>query len=405
MSTAGSRRVLWWSLGALAALVLCVWLAPGVCTLLLSAFIVAYICAPAMDLVSKIMPRAVAAAVVLVTLTVLLAGALLLLVPVLGSQWQRVSNRLPQAVDYAPNTVLPWVESRFHVVIPHSGEDFATQLREHMATIGSKIAAPAGELLIKTFGGVIGIVGAIANLILIPVLAFYLMRDYHAMWPRLEALIPRRYKGRVGVLRVEIDSVLGGFVRGQLTVAIILGVLHAVGLVIVGIDGAVVIGLISGFLNMVPYVGTAIGISLALIMAALSFSGWAPILGVLIVFGVSNALESLVITPRIVGDKTGLSPIAVMVAILAGGQVFGFAGLLFAVPTAAVLKVLLQIAKDTYLASEAFGGPTPASVATPGGIPPPVPSEPPAAEGKRRDLRERARERKAPKRPPPAADA
>ncbi len=211
--------------------------------------------------------------------------------------------------------------------------------------------------------------GALANFILIPVIAFYLLRDYHAMWPRFEAMIPRRSVDRVRALRAEMDSALSGFVRGQLTVASILGALHAIGLSIVGIDGAVVIGLLSGFLNMVPYVGTALGISLALLMAVLSFSGWAPILGVIVVFAVANTIESLVITPRIVGDKTGLSPVVVMLAILTGGEVFGFAGLLLGVPAAAVLKVLLRVMREVYVQSDAYRGGTPGMATAPAGEP------------------------------------
>ena len=358
MTAGAQRKALLWSLGAVAALGLCVWRAPGVSSLLLASFIAAYVAVPAVDRVARLLPRSIAAVLVLLGMGVLAIGLVLLLVPVLAAQWQRVSERLPQAVSYAQDTLLPWVENTFGVQIPHSGSDLADRLRVHLTSIGSTIAAPLGQFLAKTFGGVIGVAGAVANFILIPVIAFYLLRDYHAIWPRIEALVPRQSLERIRALRLEIDSALSGFVRGQLTVAFILGTLHAIGLSIVGIDGAVVIGLLSGFLNMVPYVGTALGISLALLMAVLSFSGWGPILGVIIVFVVSNTLESLVITPRIVGEKTGLSPVAVMVAILAGGEVFGFAGLLLGVPAAAVLKVLLRLTRDSYVASDAYHGVT-----------------------------------------------
>lgn len=375
--TAGvQRKALLWTLGALVAVGLCVWKAPGVSTLLLASFILAYVAAPAVDRVARIMPRPLAGVLVLLGMGVLVVGLALLLVPVLVAQWQRVSERLPQAVNYAQDTLLPWVESTFGVQIPHSGSDLADRLRLHLTSIGSTIAAPLGQFMAKTFGGVIGLVGILANVILIPVIAFYLLRDFHAIWPRFEAVVPPRNLGRVQALRVEIDAALSGFIRGQLTVACILGTLLAIGLSIVGIDGAVVIGLLSGFLNMVPYVGTAFGLSLALLMAVLSFSGWAPIVGVIIVFAAANTLESLVITPRIVGDKTGLSPVAVMVAILTGGEVFGFAGLLLAVPAAAVLKVLLRVMREAYVASDAYRDATPLPAAAPAALS--APGSPPA---------------------------
>jgi len=367
MTAGAQRKILLWSVGAVLAVLLCIWKAPGVSTLLLASFILAYVAAPIVDRIARIMPRALAAVLVLLGMGVLIIGLALLLVPVLAAQWQRVAERLPQAVNYAQDTVVPWVENTFGVQIPHSSSDLAERMRTHLADIGSTFVAPLGQFVRKTFGGVIGLAGAVANFILIPVIAFYLLRDYHAMWPRFEAMVPRRGVERVRALRAEMDSALSGFVRGQLTVAFILGALHAIGLSIVGIDGAVVIGLLSGFLNMVPYVGTALGVSLALLMAVLSFSGWAPILGVIVVFAVSNTIESLVITPRIVGDKTGLSPVVVMLAILTGGEGFGFAGLLLGVPAAAVLKVLLRVMRELYFQSDAYRGATPAMVAAQAG--------------------------------------
>jgi len=378
MTTGEQRKIVLWSVGATLALLLCVWKAPGVSTLLLAAFILAYVAAPAVDRVARVLPRALASVLVLLGMGVLFLGLVLLLVPVLAVQWQRVAERLPQAVNYAQDTLVPWVEATFGVQIPQSGSDVADRLRTHLASIGSTVAAPLGQFVAKTFGGVIGLAGALANIILIPVIAFYLLRDYHAMWPRFEAMVPRRGVERVRTLRTEMDSALSGFVRGQLTVAFILGALYAIGLSIVGIDGAVVIGLLSGFLNMVPYVGTALGISLALLMAVLSFAGWQPIVGVLIVFAVSNTLESLVITPRIVGDKTGLSPVVVMLSILTGGEVFGFAGLLLGVPAAAVLKVLLRVMREVYVQSDAYRGGTPATVAAPAGEHTPNPAAGPS---------------------------
>lgn len=354
MMAGKERKVVLWSIGAALAFLLCIWKAPGVSTLLLASFILAYVTAPAVDRVARIVPRALASVLVLLGMGLLFVGMLLLLVPVLAAQWQNVSERLPHAVNYAQDTVVPWVEAKFGVQIPHSGSDLAERLRTHLTSLGSTIAAPLGQFMAKTFGGVIGLAGAVANLILIPVIAFYLLRDYHAIWPRYESMVPRRSVARVRALRVELDSALSGFVRGQLTVAVILGTLYAIGLSIVGIDGSVVIGLLSGFLNMVPYVGTTLGISLALLMAVLSFSGWTPILGVVIVFVIANTLEGMVITPRIVGDKTGLSPVSVMLSILAGGEVFGFAGLLLGVPAAAVLKVLLGVVREAYFRSDAY---------------------------------------------------
>jgi predicted PurR-regulated permease PerM len=382
------RRILLWALGAIVALGLCVWKAPSVCTLLLASFIIAYVATPAVDLLGRVMPRSLAAALVLILTGVFFAGLALLLVPVLTVQWSRLLDRLPQAVAYVQGTFLPWVEQTFHVEIPQTGSDLAETLRTHLATIGKTIASPLGQFAAKTFGGVVGILGVVANFILTPVIAFYLTRDYHVIGPRMQSMVPPAYLPRVQALLKEIDSALGGFVRGQLIVVAILGVMTAIGLSIVGIEGAIVIGLLSGIMNLVPYVGTAIGIAPALLMALLQFSGWGPIVGVVVVFVITHSLESLLITPRIIGDKTGLSPIVVMVAILAGGEVFGFAGLLLAIPMAAILKVFLRVARDAYLQSDAYRGAIPATPATGG-----------TAALPRQDLREPGPGRQPPARP------
>lgn len=342
-----------------------VWAAPGVCSLLLASFIVAYVCAPIVDFLQRRrLPRSVAAVLVLLGIACFWIGLFLLLVPVVVEQGQNLSVRLPKAVAYFESTLIPWFESKFGVDVPNTTAGIADRLGELLPRVGTSLASPLGQLVASTFGGFLGIVAAIANLILIPVLAFYLLVHYHRIWPRITELIPRRQEVRVHDIMRRIDSSLAGFVRGQLTVALVLGALIAIGLSIVGIDGAIVIGLLSGLLNLVPYVGTGIGIGLSLLLALFEFGGWGPIFGVLIVFTVTQTLEGLLITPRIVGDRTGLSPVIVILAVLAGGEIFGFVGLLLAVPAAAVLKVLLQEVRQLYLGSGAYDDPKRAGVAT-----------------------------------------
>jgi predicted PurR-regulated permease PerM len=384
MNASSQRRSWLWAVGAVAAVVVCVWAAPGVCSLLLASFILAYACAPAVEGLARRMPRTVATAIVLLGLGVLIAGVLLLLVPVLVAQWKRLAERLPQALAWVQQSMIPWIEMRTGVEIPERGADIALQLQEHLSTIGSRIAAPLGQLAAKTFGGVIGAAAAIANALLVPVLAFYLSSRWHGIWPRVESLVPLRHVARVRALKDEIDVSLAGFVRGQLTVSAIIGALQAIGLSIVGIDGALVIGLLGGVLNLVPYLGVAIGLTLALLMAALEFGGWGPIIGVLIVFAIVQVLEGMVITPRIVGDKVGLPPVLVIIAILAGGEIFGFVGLLLAIPGAAVLRVLLREARAAYRMSATYTGPAAVAAVSPA-APPPAPPAPSAGPGSATD--------------------
>lgn len=389
MTRAASIRSMAWGAAVAAVLGLGIWAAPGVCSLLLASFIVAYVCAPAVDFMQRRRLRRPAGAVlVLLGIALFWIGLFLLLVPVVVEQGRNLSVRLPKAVAYLEGTLIPWFETRFGVDIPDTTSGLADRLRELLPRVGSSLATPLGQLLATTFGGVVGILAALANLLLLPILAFDLLVNYHAIWPRIAGLVPRRHETRVRDIMRRIDASLAGFVRGQLTVALVLGVMIAIGLSIVGIDGAIVIGLLSGLLNLVPYVGTAVGVGLSLLLAVFEFSGWGPIVGVAIVFVVTQTLEGLLITPRIVGDRTGLSPVAVILAVMAGGEIFGFVGLLLAVPAAAVLKVLLQVAHQSYVSSDAYGlaaaapgppapgaAPAPASPASP----PSATADPPAA--------------------------
>jgi len=371
----GRQRGLAWGAGSLVALGLFAWAAPGVCSLLIASFIVAFVTAPAVDRLQRWkIPRALAAGLVLAGIGLLITGMIVLLVPALTAQWRRISERLPEGIAFVEGTLIPAFETRLGLDVPDTSAGLAALLREHLPMLGARIAAPLSQAFAKTFGSVIGMLGAIANFVLVPVLAFYLLVHFHQIRPRFESFVPRRYQDRVHGLVGEIEASLAGFVRGQLTVALVLGVLLAVGLSIVGIDGALVIGLLTGLLNMIPFIGTAIGVTLSLLMAAGQLSGWAPILGVVIVFVVTQTLEGNVITPRLVGKSVGLPPVVVILAVLAGGEILGFAGLLLAVPMAAVLKVVLKEARRAYLASDAYADSTEAAATvTPTPPPPPAP--------------------------------
>jgi predicted PurR-regulated permease PerM len=362
MSTMSRRAPILWGLVCLAVVILLVWRAPGLSTLVLGAFIVAYVCAPLVDRLAKRLPRAVAVALVMTGAIILVLGFMLLFVPLITNQYRLLAERVPQLLDYVGQLV-PRIEASFGIDLPNTAGDLGMKLREQLATGAGQVAGLGGRIAQRTFGGVAGMLGALINLtVLVPMVAFYLLINYHDIWPQVGALVPPRHVATAAAIKNEIDLVLGGFVRGQLTVALIIGVLLAIGFSIVGIDGALVIGLLGGLLNMIPLVGAIVGHSLAILMAILKFSGWTPIVGVLIVIVVTGFLEQMVITPRIIGNKVGLPPLAVLLAVLGGGELFGFVGMLLAVPAAAAIKVLLTHARQSYLRSEGYGAASPVAV-------------------------------------------
>jgi predicted PurR-regulated permease PerM len=359
------RQPLLWATAALALVALLLLRAPSLMSLLLGAFIVAYVCAPAVDRLARRLPRSVATALVMVALGVVVTGLLLLFVPLVTLQWRLVVERLPRGLVLLQEA-LPKLEAGLGIDLPDTGGSLVAKLQEQLTAGGGQVAAHLGKIAGKTFGGVAGALGAIVQFtVLVPMLAFYILLNYHAAWAGLVAFVPPRRRDRATRIKEEIDIALGGFVRGQLTVAAIIAALLAVGFSIVGIDGAVVIGLLGGLLNMIPLVGAIVTYVLAILMAVLKFAGWGPIVGVVVVLAVAALLEQMVVTPRILGGRVGLPPLAVLLAVLGAGEIFGFVGMLLAVPGAAVVKVLLQHARQSYVASEGFTAGAPAAPVEP----------------------------------------
>ena len=356
MGTLSRRQPLVWGLAGLVLVVLLVVRAPGFSGVLLGAFILAYVCAPVVDRLDRRLPRALAAGLVLVAVGIVALGMLLLFVPLFTTQYRSVAERLPQILD-AIERLIPRFEASFGIDLPDTRSDLALQLREQLTGSGGKVAETLGGIAGRTFGGAAGILGGLVTFgVLVPMVGFYLLLNYHDLWPNLATLVPARHVARVTAIKNEIDNVLGGFVRGQLTVAALIGAILATGFSIVGIDGALVIGLLGGFLNMIPIAGAVIGYTLAILMAILKFAGWAPIIGVVVVIVVSAVLEQMVITPRILGGRVGLPPLAVLLAVMGAGELFGFAGMLLAVPAAAIIKVVLGHARQSYMDSEGYRG-------------------------------------------------
>lgn len=218
----------------------------------------------------------------------------------------------------------------------------------------SSMSKVAGTVAQSVFSSGMTIVAWVMNLLLIPVVAFYMLRDWDIIVGRLHELIPRRWAPEVARLARSSDEVLGAFLRGQLLVMLSLGLIYSVGLGLVGLEFALLIGMAAGVLSFVPYLGAIGGLLMAGLAAYLQFNDWPHFLAVLAVFGVGQLLEGMVLTPKLVGDRIGLHPVAVIFAVMAGGQLFGFFGVLLALPVAAVIMVLLRYAHERYVSSDLY---------------------------------------------------
>ena len=288
-------------------------------------------------------------------MTAVLLLALLLLVPMIERQVAQLVNWLPQLGQWVVGTVVPWLEQRLKLEL---GSYFDPS---QLITLVKGHWQQAGGIAATVFGSVsksgLAVLGWAANLALIPVVTFYFMRDGSDMLDRLRTLLPRPIEPVVVALARESDQVLGGFVRGQLSVMISLGMIYGLGLTLVGVDLGILIGLVAGLVSFVPYLGAIVGVGAAVIATLVQHGDWMHLLLVLAVFGVGQTLESFLLTPWLVGDKIGLHPVAVIFAIMAGGKLFGFLGVLLALPVAAVSMVLLRYVYSRYTASGLYGAP------------------------------------------------
>ncbi|WAS89428.1 AI-2E family transporter [Corallococcus sp. NCRR] len=284
--------------------------------------------------------------------TLLMVGAGLYLVPVFRDE----AAKLPGFFQRASTQVVPQVESLLGVSLPDLVSQRTAELGEKASELLQSAGPTAARLVASFAGNTARFAATLLGLSVVPVLAFFFLQDYPRLMGRIQDLLPRRSVVLVTQRFREVDEVLSAFVQGQLTVGAILSVLYAVGLSVARIDLAIAIGLIAGFGNMVPYLGTGIGVVLAVLGVLLSWQGPWQLAVVAATFIVGQLAEGFVITPRVVGEKVGLAPVAVIIAVLAFGELFGFVGILLAVPASAILKVVLSVVLQRYRRTQLYKG-------------------------------------------------
>ena len=347
------RRLQWAAIGV--GVLWLVWLLAPILTPFVLAGMLGWLGDPLVDRL-QLSGRSRNTAVILVfaLMVLLLALVLVILVPLIESQVSTLIESLPGYRDWFTGVAIPWMERR-------SGMQLAMWLDlDHMIELVRSNWERAGGVAATVLGYVsrsgFAVLGWVTNLVLIPVITFFFLRDWDLLVGRVAAMVPRDHIETVSRLARESSDVLGGFLRGQFLVMIILGVMYGVGLWAVGLDLGILIGIIAGLLTFVPYLGPTSGVVLGVIAALMQYGDWKHIAGVLAVFGVGQVIESYWLTPKLVGDRIGLHPVAVVFAVLAGGQLFGFLGMLLALPMAAVVNVLLRYAHERYTQSHLYAG-------------------------------------------------
>jgi predicted PurR-regulated permease PerM len=345
-----SRR---WQMLAIAAVIVYVfWLLSPMLMPFAFAGMLAYLGDPLADRLQRLgLGRTLAVTIVFVMLLLLTVGALLLLIPLISRQVDSLVQNLPRYVDWARNTALPWLQAKLHLdPRAFDTDQLMAQLKEHIGSIGGVASAVLGEISRSSLGVVLWL----TNLVLIPVVAFYLLRDWDRLVSWIDRMLPRSIEPTVAYLAREADNVLGAFVRGQLLVMLALGIFYGAALTIMGLSVGPLIGMVAGLLSFVPYLGFIVGFGSALIAALVQYGDWNHVLVVVGIFTAGQLLEGYVLVPRLVGGKIGLHPVAVIFSVLAGGYLFGFLGVLLALPAASVILVLLRYLSERYRQSDLY---------------------------------------------------
>jgi predicted PurR-regulated permease PerM len=330
-----------------------IWLLAPVLTPFLVGAVLAYVLHPAVErLVALRMPRALAVTVVELTAIVLLLALVLLMVPILSKELPLLREQIPLLADKLNKGLVPWLaQYGINVALDTASikafvlKYLDANLEDWLATVLSS-ARIGGSILLAIVG----------NAILVPVVLFYLLMDWLNLVARVREMVPPRMREQVEGFVQECDSVLGQYLRGQLLVMLILAAFYSIGLALFRFDLAVPVGVFTGLAMFIPYVGFGIGLVMALLAGVLQFASWYGVVAVAVVFGIGQVGESLFLTPRLVGERIGMNPLMVIFALLAFAHLFGFVGVLIALPLSALLVVAVRRLRGVYLESQLYTG-------------------------------------------------
>ncbi len=349
------RQVLFWSLAA-GVLVLFLWLFRGILLPFVLGMVMAYFLDPIADwLVRRGLSRLAASLLILVSFVILITLVILIVVPVISAQVAGFVDRLPSYLGRLQELALELRTGSLARFFDNEGQT----LPQDFQVLVRQLSGYATGFVTSLWTSSLALVNFISLFVVTPVVAFYLLLDWDRMIVKIDALVPRQHVGTVRRLAREIDRAVAGFVRGQGSVCLILGTYYAVGLTLVGLNFGLLIGFFAGIISFIPYVGSAIGLVVAIGVALVQFSpDWVWVAATAAVFFTGQFVEGNILQPKLVGASVGLHPVWLMFALFAFGAIFGFVGLLMAVPAAAAVGVLVRFAIHKYLESEMYFGRT-----------------------------------------------
>lgn len=294
--------------------------------------------------------RTLATTIITVVFLVLVVLVVLLLVPLFAGQVTRLVGLLPEVFE----SLRGFLAEALATIEARVDAELLTKLRDALAGSASRMVTWFTGALRGLIGGGMALVNLLSLIVITPVVAFYLLRDWDAIVARIDSWLPRQHQAEIRRQARAVDETLAGFVRGQGMVCLVLGIFYAIGLSLAGLDYGLVVGLSAGILSFIPFVGSIVGLLLSVGLALLQFDEILRIVIVAAIFFIGQALEGNFLTPKLVGEKVGLHPVWVIFALLAGGALFGFVGVLLALPVAAVIGVGVRFGMGRYLQSRYF---------------------------------------------------
>lgn len=320
------------------------------------AFLVAYLFNPLVEKFHQIgLPRWLSISLVFIGIGVVFTLAISYLVPLIWQQLMYAKSSIPAGIHWLNDNFLPWLSRTFNLVqMEIDKHQLSTVVMDYIQTNYSADSLQAMALKIAQSG--LSFIQVGGTVVLIPIIAFYFLLDWERMLDSMRRLIPRPYEESTLKIVSECHSVLGAFVKGQFLVMLLLGIVYAVGLQLIGLEVGLIIGMVAGLASIIPYLGFGVGIIAAVIATFFQFGlDWMQLALVAVVFMIGQAVEGYILQPFLLGDKIGLSPVAVVFAVLAGAQLAGFLGMLIALPVAAVIVVLLKHVRERYEQSQLYG--------------------------------------------------
>lgn len=335
-------------LAGLVVFALLVWALNDMLLPFLIGIAIAYFMEPLMEKLARSgWPRWLAAVFVLLLFVAGFVGLVALTFPLIRSQAIDLANAMPGYIQSAQATLTPYIEGVYEKLTPDQVEKLKQSVSEHSGAMFDW----ATKVFKNVWSGGLAVFDVLSLLFITPVVAFYLLRDWKGVTEKVDSWLPKKQAPTIRDLGGQINTTLSGFVRGQASVCVVLGLFYGIALTIAGLEFGFVIGMLSGILSFIPFVGSIFGLVASVGLALVQFEGYKMALIIAAIFGVGQALEGNVLTPKLVGDKVGLHSLWVIFALMAGGSLFGFVGVLLAVPVAAVAGVMVRFGLKQYLAS------------------------------------------------------